>query len=212
MKTDDLIEALRFDAAHRRASPDLVFVSALIVSVVVAGGLLLSTMGLRPDFAAALGTARFPFKFVVTIALAATAATVFWRALSPVSSERPGTVLLLLAPMLLLLGVAMELQALPSSAWAMAAQGKNALLCLTVVPALGAVPLGLMLWTLRQGATTRPTLAGFCAGLLAGGVAATFYAANCTDDSPLFVATWYPVAVLTLGVSGAALGRVLARW
>ena len=212
MKTEDLIQALKSDAGNRRASPDLVFALALVASVVVAGGILLATMGVRPDFAAALSTLRFPFKFAVTIALATTAATVFWRGLSPVSSTRPGTGLLLLAPALLLFGVALELLALPSAAWAMAAQGKNSLLCLTVVPALGAVPLGLMLCSLRYGATTRPTLAGFCAGILAGGIAATFYAANCTDDSPLFVATWYPIAILLLGVLGAGLGRVFARW
>ena len=94
----------------------------------------------------------------------------------------------------------------------MSAQGKNALLCLTVVPALGLVPLALMLWTLRQGASTRPAWGGFCAGILAGGIAATFYAANCTDDSPLFVATWYPIAVGLLGVLGAVAGRFFARW
>ena len=212
MKTEDLIQALKSDVGRRRASPEVVFALALVTSIVVAGGMLLSTMGVRPDFAAALGTLRFPFKFVVTVALATTAAAVFWRMLSPVSSERPGTALLLLAPGLLLLGLFAELVALPSQAWAMAAQGKNALLCLSVVPTLGAVPLALMLWTLRQGATTRPTLAGFCAGILAGGVAATFYAANCTDDSPLFVATWYPIAVLVLGAVGAGLGRLVARW
>jgi hypothetical protein len=37
-------------------------------------------------------------------------------------------------------------------------------------------------------------LAGAIAGLAASGIAATFYATNCTDDSPLFVITWYPLA------------------
>jgi hypothetical protein len=32
--------------------------------------------------------------------------------------------------------------------------------------------------------------------LAASGIAATFYAANCTDDSALFVITWYPIAIL----------------
>lgn len=212
MKTDDLIQALKSDARRTRASPHLAFFMALIASTLIAGAMLISMMGLRPDFVAALGTVRFPFKFIVTIALAASAAIVLWRALSPVSSDRPAAAWLLLAPGLLLLGIAGELLALPSQSWAMAALGKNALLCLTVVPTLGVVPLGLMLWSLRQGATTRPTLAGFSAGILAGGIAATFYAANCTDDSPLFVAAWYPIAILMLGVVGAGLGRAFCRW
>jgi hypothetical protein len=212
VKTEDLIEALKTDNHRQRPSPDRTFAIALGASVVVAGAMLVSTMGVRPDFAAALGTLRFIFKFIVTIALAGTAALVFRTSLFPVASRRPGVILLLVAPAILIFGVAAELVVLPPDAWAMSAQGKNALLCLTVVPALGVVPLGLMLWSLRQGATTRRALSGFSAGLLAGGIAATFYAANCTDDSPLFVATWYPIAVLLLGLVGAGLGRLVARW
>ena len=50
------------------------------------------------------------------------------------------------------------------------------------------------------------------AGLAAGGLAAIFYAAYCTDDSPLFVATWYSLAVLMLTVLGAVVGRMVLRW
>ncbi len=212
MKTEDLIQALKADPGPGRPSPDMVFVAAFVASVVIAGALLLLMMGVRPDFGAALGTVRFPFKFVVTGALVVTAVVVFRRTLYPASSVRPGGLLLALAPILLLLGVGAELLAVPAEGWPMAQQGKNAILCLTVVPALGAVPLALMLWSLRQGATTRPTLAGFVAGILAGGIAASFYAANCTDDSPLFVATWYPIAIIALGAAGAAIGRATARW
>ena len=212
MKTEDLIQALKSDNHRHRPSPDRTFALALLASVLVAGAMLLFTMGVRPDFVLALGTVRFPFKFVVTIGLAATAALVFRRALFPVAPPGSGSILLLVAPAVLLLGVGAELLTLPPTAWAMSAQGKNGLLCLTVIPALGILPLGLMLWTLRQGATTRPILGGLCAGILAGGVAATFYAANCTDDSPLFVATWYPIAILVLGLAGASLGRSVARW
>jgi hypothetical protein len=212
VKTEDLIQALKSDPGPGRPSPDLALVGALVASIVVAGAMLLLTMGVRPDFGAALGTLRFVFKFVVTGALVVTAVVVFRRTLYPASSVHPGGLLLLAAPLLLALGVGAELLAMPAEGWSMAQQGKNAMLCLTVVPALGVVPLALMLWSLRQGATTRPALGGFVAGVVAGGIAASFYAANCTDDSPLFVATWYPIAILALGAAGAALGRVTARW
>ncbi|TIM59065.1 MAG: DUF1109 family protein, partial [Mesorhizobium sp.] len=65
---------------------------------------------------------------------------------------------------------------------------------------------------LRYGAPTRPVLAGAVAGLLAGGLAATFYAAHCFDDSPLFVATWYTIAIAILAALGAFGGRLLVRW
>jgi hypothetical protein len=55
-------------------------------------------------------------------------------------------------------------------------------------------------------------LAGAVAGLLAGGLAATFYAAHCFDDSPLFVATWYTIAIIILAALGALGGRFFVRW
>ena len=66
--------------------------------------------------------------------------------------------------------------------------------------------------TLRYGAPTRPVLAGAAAGLLAGGLAATFYAAHCFDDSPLFVAVWYTIAIAVLTILGAIAGRLFIRW
>jgi hypothetical protein len=65
---------------------------------------------------------------------------------------------------------------------------------------------------LRHGAPSRPTLAGAVAGLAAGGLAATFYAAHCTDDSPLFVATWYTIAIAVLTLLGALGASRIARW
>ena len=46
----------------------------------------------------------------------------------------------------------------------------------------------------------------------AGGLAATFYAAHCFDDSPLFVATWYTIAIAILAALGALGGRLFVRW
>jgi hypothetical protein len=46
----------------------------------------------------------------------------------------------------------------------------------------------------------------------AGGIAASFYAVHCTDDSPLFVATWYTIAIAGLALVGAAAADRLARW
>jgi NAD(P)H-dependent FMN reductase len=50
------------------------------------------------------------------------------------------------------------------------------------------------------------------AGLVAGGLAAALYATQCTDDSPLFIATWYSIAIGAVTVLGAVLGRHQLRW
>jgi hypothetical protein len=65
---------------------------------------------------------------------------------------------------------------------------------------------------LRQGAPSSPGLAGAIAGVAASGIAATFYAAHCTDDSPLFVMTWYLIATLIVTSAGYLIGRSLLRW
>lgn len=199
MKTEELIGALAADTGRQHIPPQATLWLASLASVVVAGAMLFTTIGVRPDIAAAATSIRFLFKFVVTITVAATAFALVRRSLHPETSGRLPWPLLFAGPVLLAIGVALELWVLPPDAWSMSATGKNGFYCLTVVPALGIVPLGLALWALRRGASTRPGLAGFCAGLLAGGIAATFYAANCTDDSPLFVATWYPIAIGIVG-------------
>jgi len=49
------------------------------------------------------------------------------------------------------------------------------------------------------------------AGLGASGIAATFYAANCADDSGLFVATWYPLAAGFVVLIGHLIGTRYLR-
>jgi hypothetical protein len=50
------------------------------------------------------------------------------------------------------------------------------------------------------------------AGLLSAGLGATLYASHCTDDSPLFVATWYPLAIAMVTAVGAIAGRKMLRY
>jgi len=48
--------------------------------------------------------------------------------------------------------------------------------------------------------------------LLSAGLAATLYAAHCTDDSPLFVATWYTIATAMVAAIGALAGSRMLRF
>ena len=73
-------------------------------------------------------------------------------------------------------------------------------------------PLACTFLALRHGAPTRPGLAGAVAGLVASGIAATLYASHCTDDSPLFVATWYPLAIGIVVRAGYVAGSRYLRW
>jgi hypothetical protein len=116
------------------------------------------------------------------------------------------------APALVIMAVIVELFLVPPGTWSTRLVGTNSMVCLTYIPLMGIGPLAIFLVALRHSAPAKPALAGAVAGLLAGGIAATFYAAQCTDDSPLFVATWYTIAIIGLALVGTAGGHRFARW
>lgn len=211
MKTNDLIAALAADAPRSGPRPDTVWAAALGCAGVLATIVFFATIGPRPDFWSAAQTVRFDFKFVLTIALGITS-FIMLRALAVPGAKLPRPALLAVAPILGIAAVVVEMFALPSAAWPMAQTGKNALVCLTYIPIIGLAPIGALIIALRNAAPTHPAVAGAVAGLVAGGISATLYAAHCTDDSPLFVMTWYPLAIAMLVVLGAVLGRIFARW
>jgi hypothetical protein len=90
--------------------------------------------------------------------------------------------------------------------------GNNSKVCLIAIPLLSLPPLAAALIGLRHGAPARPAVAGAVAGLAAAGLAATLYASHCTDDSPLFVATWYTVATALVTAIGAFIGSRVLRF
>lgn len=212
MKTEDLIKALSADNRETAMPLGRSWGLALGVAIVLAAAAFFSLLGLRPDFAAAAETVRFCFKFVVTIALALTAWRVGLALSRPEGVSSGGWWWLAIAPLLLLAAVVMEMMAVPDDQWMSRMVGSNMMVCMTFIPLIGLGPLAVFLAAIRYGAPTRPMLAGAIAGVLAGGVSATFYAAQCTDDSPLFVAAWYTLAIAVLALLGAVGGKVFARW
>jgi hypothetical protein len=210
MKTDALIRALAADHAVRAAPLERYLAGALAAAVAVSAILFAVILGPRDDIAAAMHTPRFIFKFVVTLTLAASAGLLVLRLARPGALVR--SVWLAAGPALLISAVLVELVLVPVLSWPAKLVGTNWYICLTMVPLLSLPLLAAALLTLRHGAPTRPALAGAVAGLLAGGLAATIYAAHCTDDSPLFVATWYSLAIGVITTAGALIGRRLLRW
>lgn len=212
MKTDDLIKALNADAAHRTMPLAAAWWLAAALAAAVAAAVFFSTIGPRPDFNAADHTVRFLLKFVFAGSLAVAAFGCVRALSSPGVSVRKRLPWLLVAPSMMAAAVITEMIVIPHQDWAARLIGTNMKYCLMFIPMIGIGPLVLFIAALRYGAPTRPGLAGAMAGLLAGGLAATFYAAHCPDDSPLFVATWYTVAIAGLSVLGLLGGRLFIRW
>jgi hypothetical protein len=89
--------------------------------------------------------------------------------------------------------------------------GSNSRVCLTAIPLMSLPLLTGALIGLRHGAPSQPAVAGAIAGLLSAGLAAMLYASHCTDDSPLFVATWYTLATALVAAVGALVGSRVLR-
>nr|WP_298101129.1 NrsF family protein [uncultured Shinella sp.] len=211
MKTDDLITLMTHDApVGMRYGRALAL--ALGVGIVVSAVLLVVTVGLRHNMASVFETARVLFKIVVTLVLAVLAARLAMRIGRP-GAETRFTALLLGVPFVMVVAaVIIELSVLPDNAWRASLVGQNSLFCLFFVPVLALAPFAGLFWALKKGAPQNPAAAGAAAGLAAGAIAAAIYAWHCPDDSPLFLATWYTVAIAGVTAAGALLGRRWLRW
>jgi hypothetical protein len=212
MKTDDLIRALAADHAPRGASLEGALARAVALGFAIAGALFLVILGPRPDVATAMGEPRFVFKFVITLLLAASSLMLGLRLARPADGTRPWSWALAAVPVILLAAVLVELAAVPRASWPARLIGSNSMLCLTSIPLLAAPVLLAALLVLRGGAPLRPGMTGAVAGLFAGALGAVLYATHCPDDSPLFVAVWYGLAIAAVAIIGALAGRRLLRW
>jgi hypothetical protein len=212
MDTDQLIKTLAADNAHRARPVSFVLAMALLAAAPVSILMFVTEMGVRPDVMTAMHNPFFDLKFAVTLALAVAAITISLHLARPEASLRGFVWLLAIPAGLLVAGISGEMmmpQRLPMMTRLV---GSNSKVCLTAVPLLSLPLLAASLIGLRHGAPARPALAGAMAGVLSSGLAATLYASNCTDDSPLFVATWYTLATALVAAIGALVGSKVLRY
>ena len=212
METDQLIRTLAADNAHRARPVGLVLALSLLAAAPVSVAMFFATLGVRPDVMTAMHNPFFDLKFAVTLALAISAIAVSLHLSRPEALLRGWAWLLLIPAALLAVGIGSEMmlpQRLPMMTRLI---GSNSRVCMTAIPLLSLPLLAAALIGLRHGAPARPALAGALAGLLSAGLAATLYAAHCTDDSPLFVATWYTIATALVSAIGALAGSRVLRY
>jgi hypothetical protein len=154
----------------------------------------------------------FDTKFAVTLSLAIPAIIVSLHLSRPEALMRGWGWLLLLPVGLLAVAIGSETMMAPAMPMTMRLVGKNSRVCMLAIPAMSLPLLAGALFGLRHGAPSHPALAGALAGLLSAGLAATLYASHCTDDSPLFVATWYTIATALVTAIGAYAGSKVLRY
>jgi hypothetical protein len=188
METDQLIRTLAADNSYRPRPVGFVLALMLLAAAPVSLLLFFSMLGVRPDVTTAMHNPFFDLKFAVTLALAAAG---------------------IAASLHLSRGEAMMPQRLPMMTRLV---GSNSRICMTAIPLMSLPLLAASIFGLRHGAPTHPALAGAVAGLMSAGLAATFYASHCTDDSPLFVMTWYTLATALVTAIGALAGARFLRF
>jgi len=212
METEQLIRTLAADNVHRARPVGFVLALALLAAVPVSMAIFLTELGVRPDVMTAMHNPFFDLKFVVTLALSISAILVSLHLSRPEASLKGWAWLLLVPAGILAAGIASEMmmpQRLPMMTRLI---GSNSRICLTAIPLMSLPLLVAALIGLRHGAPARPAVAGAIAGLLSAGLAATLYASHCTDDSPLFVATWYTISTALVTAIGALTGSKVLRF
>jgi len=212
METEQLIRTLAADNPHRAHPVGFVLALALLAAAPVSFAIFMMGLGVRPDVMTAMHNPFFDLKFAVTLALATSAIVVSLHLSRPEASLKGWGWLLLIPAGIVAAGIAGEMmmpQRLPMMTRLI---GNNSRVCMTAIPLISLPLLAAALIGLRHGAPARPALAGALAGLISAGLAATLYASHCTDDSPLFVATWYPIATAMVTAVGAFLGAKILRF
>ena len=211
MKTTDLIDMMaqenQSEVRSMRSLP-LHIVAAILVSSVLA----VFFWGIRPDLSAVIIEPLVQIKYLLP---ALTAVPCLWfasKARRP-DSSLTGALRWMLLPLAAVIAlIASALTTLPTEAWMSTIKGETLFACLMSIPVLATPILAAMLWVMRSGASSQPTLAGAMAGLASGCLATTVYALHCYEDNPAFYGVWYTAAIVLMGIIGQFLGKRALKW
>ncbi|MCF1709718.1 DUF1109 domain-containing protein [Tabrizicola sp. J26] len=208
MRTDDLIRALAADKVQPASVGSRL--ALLPLALLVAGGLLLGIIGIRPDLGAALMAPVTALKNLLPLALGLVALILAVRLARPgVSVPVAGLVVF---PLVAAALFAYGLTQMQMADWGRGLMGRTAAFCVPAIVLTALLPLVAAMRAMRAGASTDPQRSGALTGLACGALATAIYALHCNEDNPLFFVTWYGLAILIVAGIGAILGRRLLRW
>jgi hypothetical protein len=210
-RTNGLIGGLAAQAGRSRMARPRAFKAMLgiaaLVSLGVSVALVLLWDGARPDFASAMHRAPFAYKVASMLALGLGGLVLASRAALP--GSRRLTVLAFVPAVLILAFRAVTDR---SGLSFLGNSDISVHECVLTILGVSLPPLVLLLGVMRMGAVTRPAVAGAIVGALSGALGATAYALACKNDAGVFVALWYPLAILVMAGLGATIGRRTLAW
>jgi hypothetical protein len=212
MKTDHLIAALVADSSVKERPLFKATMTSLAAALVLVSIGFVIWLPIRSDLGTPWATLAIAVKFMASMILAVCGTRLAMALSEPGRKIRPECLAILAAPGLVLLALSIELMVEGFGDWQHRLVGMKQIACLILVPALSLMPLTALLLAMRTGATTRPIVTGTVCGLAAAGMGAMFYSLVCTDDSMLFVMTWYGLAAIIVAAIGAIGGKMLLKW
>lgn len=216
MNTNRLIDMLSMDIEPvSRGRFGRMLILAIVSSGVAAFGLMLATVGLRPDLQSAPHLEWLAIKLLFSMSVVGAGAPLLNRSMRPGWEDQTNWNLIFL-PFLVAFAAALAtlLVAHPQE-WGVMLRGAtrvSSARCLFCIMFFGAIPLTAIIYVLRKGAPTRLKLCGGIAGFVAGGIGAAAYAFSCKSDTIPFIAIWYGIAITLCAVIGTQLGPRVLRW
>ena len=211
--TDDLIARLTVDLKPvRRGLMWQLLIGALIVGGIIAAIAMYMMLGLRADIATAPTTMTFWTKSFYTFALAVLGGCATIVLARPDGRTRWPWIAAIGLAILLAIGAVMQLMVMPADQTMHLIVGSSSLVCPIYIIGLSLPVLAGTLLVLRRMAPANPTLAGFAAGLFAGGTGAWIYTFHCGENGMMFLMLWYTLGILVVAALGALIGRFALRW
>lgn len=212
MKTDELIAVLGDEL--KPARPGMVqrgLSMGLMAGIVVSLGLMMATIGVRPDLNQAMHLNAFWMKFFYTAALAILGFALIQRQ-ARAGAESRNVILALAAPLAAMMVLASIQLSDPRANSAALLMGRTWMVCPWLIAALSLPIFAALVVVMRKLAPTRLSMAGASAGLVAGATAATIYGFHCTEMTAPFILIWYTLGIAVAAGVGAFLGRSCLRW
>jgi hypothetical protein len=186
----------------------------MVTGGAIAFGLMLATVGPRPDLQSTAHIEWVAVKLLFALSVIGTGALLLNRSMRP-GLEDATNWSIVFFPFLTALAVAFAVLFGQPHAWRELLRGAttiSSMRCLLLIMFFAAIPLAAVIYALRQGAPTRLKLCGGIAGIVAGGIGAAAYAFNCTSDTIPFIAIWYGAAIVMCAVIGSQLAPRVLRW
>jgi hypothetical protein len=213
MNTEKLIQILSSDLAndnHLRIGPRLL--GALAFGGMITLSLVLGVLGVQADLIGRLVTFGFWTKIVFNFSFFVVGLIVAVKTSQP-GKTPPNYYFLMAIPVVVLWLIAIEaIRVDTSSTLGEMVRGSSWQMCSLLITGLSMPIFAFVMWALKDMASTRPSLTGFMAGLLSGGLGACIYCLHCPEYSPVFIGIWYFLGMMIPATIGALLGRRLLRW